>query len=433
MAEGITYLGDNKVTSTAELGGSITDVLVEPRWDDPGLPSDRAGDRFYVAGGDEVRVYDLQTRDLIATYSLAGAQSLALDSANHRVIVGTAGGLIATIDTAEELDPLRSANPPPVPNGTTPPTLAHLGVGINQLWVSSDGTAMVAGTSGSDVVAVDPATGTVGGQLHVDGLADFADGGSLNGLLVPPASVTDPAAEARTIAGLTGLDEAPIEARLRIIAGQTGDAQLIVLGSIPGTASQSIPTAISNGSLTGFAVEPLPDVAVAGQAGVTFVQPTVAQKTILVATSAPVTGVADVVGLGTPSIYAAETDKNVAQISIDDPSSGTLAEPSLLTTFAMPGEVSKVAFDASTKMVHILGRTPDGSAETVYVVVVTGAPSANATYADAQLPFTSVAWAMDATHDYPSTDREALLVASADGTIASIDIGGDPFAWRFPG
>ena len=95
----------------------------------------------------------------------------------------------------------------------------------------------------------------------------------------------------------------------------------------------------------------------------------------------------------------------------------------------MPGEVSKVAFDASTKMVHILGRTPDGSAETVYVVE----PHANATYADAQLPFSSVAWAMDATHDYPSTDREALLVASADGTIASIDIGGDPFAWRFPG
>ena len=429
MAEGITYLGDNKVTSTTQLGGSISDVLVEPRWDDPGLPSDRAGDRFYVAGGGEVRVYDLQTRDLIATYSLAGAQSLALDSANHRVIVGTASGLIATIDTAEELDPLRSANPPPAPEGTTPPTLANLGVGINELWVSSDGTAMVAGTSASDVVAVDPATGTVGGQLHVDGLADFADGGSLNGLLVPPASVTDPAAEATTIAGLTGLDEATIEARLRTIAGQTSDAKLIVLSAIPDSASQSIPTAISNGSLAGFAVEPLPDVAVAGQAGVTFVQPTVAQKAFLIATSAPVTGLADVVGIDTPKIYAAETDKNVAQISIDDASSGTLAVPSLLTTFAMPGEVSKVAFDASTKMVHILGRTPDGSAETVYVVE----PHANATYADAQLPFSSVAWAMDATHDYPSTDREALLVASADGTIASIDIGGDPFAWRFPG
>ena len=70
MAEGIAYLGDNKVTATAQLGGSVSAVLVEPRWDDPGLPSDRAGDRFYVAGGDQVRVYDLQTRDLIATYAV---------------------------------------------------------------------------------------------------------------------------------------------------------------------------------------------------------------------------------------------------------------------------------------------------------------------------------------------------------------------------
>ena len=50
MAEGITYLGDNKVTATAQLGGSISAVLVEPRWDDANLPNDRAGDRFYVAG-----------------------------------------------------------------------------------------------------------------------------------------------------------------------------------------------------------------------------------------------------------------------------------------------------------------------------------------------------------------------------------------------
>ena len=144
MAEGITYLGDNKVTATAQLGGSVSDVLVEPRWDDPGLPNDRAGDRFYVAGGDEVRVYDLQTRDLIATYHLAGAQALALDSTNHRVVRrARPSGVIATIDTAEELDPLRSAHPPSAPDGTTPPTLANLGVGdqraVGQLGRHGDG------------------------------------------------------------------------------------------------------------------------------------------------------------------------------------------------------------------------------------------------------------------------------------------------------
>ena len=433
MAEGIAYLGDNKVTATAQLGGSISAVLVEPRWDDPGLPGDRAGDRFYVAGGDQVRVYDLQTRDLVATYDVTGAQSLALDTTNHLVFVGTASGAIDTIDTGQELDPLRAANPPPQPSGTIPPTLANIGVGVNLLWVSDDGNALVAGTSGSDVVAIDPASGSTRGRLHVDGLADFADGGSQNGLVAPPSAVTDPAAEAKTIAGLTGLDETTLEATLRAIAQQPGDTPQVVLGSIPDSAATSIPTAISNGSLTGFVVQGLPDVAAAGTSGVTFIEQTTATKAALVPTSAPVTGLADV-NVGTPSIYVAESDKTVAQVAIDDPTSGSITAPSLETSLPMPGQVSKVVYDAATQMVQVLGRTPDGSAETVYVVdpqVNGGNPGA--TYADAQLPITSVAWALDANHDYPSTDREALLVASADGTIASVDVGGDPFAWRFPG
>jgi predicted membrane-bound dolichyl-phosphate-mannose-protein mannosyltransferase len=430
MAEGITYLGDNKVTATAQLGGSISAILVEPRWDDANLPNARAGDRFYVAGGDLVRVYDLATRDLIATYNVTGAQALALDSADHRIFIGTATGVIATIDTTEELDPLRTSSPPAAPNGTHPATLANLGVGITELWVSSDGSALVAGTAAADVVAVDPTNGTLGGKVHVDGLADFADGGSANGLVAAPSVISDPTAQAKTIAGITGLDATAIESRLRSIANESGETQAVVLGTIPAAASDAIGTAISGGQLTGFAIRPLPEVAAAGRAGVTFIAGTTGEKDQLIATDAAATGLADVVGIDTtPKLYVAQANEKVAQISIDDTSSGTITAPSLLSTFGMPGQVSRVAFDAATKMVHILGRTPDGSAETVYVVE----PHANATYADAQLPFTSVAWAMDATHDYPSSDREALLVASADGTIASIDVGGDPFAWRFPG
>jgi hypothetical protein len=429
MAEGIAYLGDNKVTATADLGGSIKAVLVEPRWDDPSLPNDRAGDRFYVAGGDMVRVYDLQTRDLIATYAVPGAQALALDRTNHEVVIGTASGEIARIDTSGELDQLRTSNPPPAPDGTAPVPLADLKVGIDELWVSDDGTALVAGTSNSDAVAVDPSTGTVNGTFHVAGLADFADGGAADGLVVAPSAITDPAAEARTIANLTGTSETTIEARLRTIAKGTGDAQQAVLGVIPSTAASSIPTAISNGSLANFAVVPLGEVAVAGTDGVTFLDQTTAEKAFAIPTDAPATGLTDVLGITTPMLYVATANKEIAVLSIDDPSSGTLSVPALSTTFQMPGDVSKLTFDVATKMIHVLGRTPDGSADTVYVVE----PHANATYADAQLPFTSVSWALDATHDYPSTDREALLVASANGTIATIDVGGDPFAWRFPG
>jgi hypothetical protein len=429
IAEGIAYLGDNKVTATAQLGGSISAVLVEPRWDDANLPNGRAGDRFFVAGGGEVRVYDLASRNLIATFNLPGAQALALDIADHRIFIGTATGVIATIDTTQELDPLRTSSPPAAPNGTVPATLANLGVGISQLWVSSDGTAMVAGTSASDVVAVDPTSGALGGRVHVDGLADFADGGSADGLVAAPSAISDPSAQAKTIAGITGLDVVPIESRLRSIANQAGEAQDVVLGTIPATTNDALGAAISGGRLTGFAIRPLPEVAAAGRAGVTFIAGTTGEKGQLIPTDAPATGLADVVGIDTPKLYVAQANRKVGMISIGDTSSATITAPTMLTTFAMPGQVRKVTFDAATKMVHVLGRTPDGTAETVYVVE----PHANATYADAQLPFASVAWAIDATHDYPSSDREAILVASADGTIASVDVGGDPFAWRFPG
>ena len=431
MAEGITYLGDNKVTSTVQLGGSVKAVLVEPRWDDANLANGRAGDRFYVAGGDQIRVYDLSSRALIATFNLPGAQALALDTADHRIFVGSASGVIATIDTTVELDPLRTANPPVAPSGAVPPTLANLGVAITNLWASSDGSALVAGTAGSDVVAVDPTGGALGGRVHVDGLADFADGGSADGLVAPPSAITDPTAEAKTLAVITGLDEPTLENRLRAIANQGGETPTAVLGAIAPAASDALGAAISSGKLTGFAVRPLPLVAVAGRAGVTFIAGSTGTKAELVATDAPATGLADVIGIDTPSakLYVAEADRKVAVLSISDGSAGAVTVPARLSTFAMPGQVSKVVFDATTKMVHVLGRTPDGSAETVYVIE----PHANATYADAVLPLTSVAWALDATHDYPSTDREAILVASADGGLASVDVGGNPFAWRFPG
>ncbi|MGH2513666.1 MAG: phospholipid carrier-dependent glycosyltransferase, partial [Candidatus Limnocylindrales bacterium] len=433
IAEGITYFGDNRVTATADLGGSISAVLVEPRWDDPSLPNDRAGDRFYVAGGDQVRVYDLASRVLIADYHLPGAQSLALDSAGHRVFIGTAAGVIATIDTAEELDPLRAANPPPAAAGTVPPTLVNLGVGIQQLWVSDDGSELVAGTSASNTVAINAGTGALGGTVHVDGLADLADGGAVDGLVAPASAISDPTAEANTIAGITGLQAAPIESRLRSIASASGSLEQAVLGSLPVETSvansNSIQAAIADGRLSGFSIAPLPEVAAAGSAGVTFIAATTGEKVQVVSLDAPATGLTDVTGIDSPMLYAAMTNHQIAVLTIGDSTAGTIVAPVESTTFTMPGAVSKLTFNATTKMIHVLGVRPDGSAETVYVVE----PHSNATYADAILPFNSVAWALDADHDYPSSDREALLVASANGEIASVDVGSDPFAWRFPG
>ena len=78
---------------------------------------------------------------------------------------------------------------------------------------------------------------------------------------------------------------------------------------------------------------------------------------------------------------------------------------------------------------HILGRTPDGSGSTVYVVE----PHANAVYADARLPFDPSAWAFDIDEGRPGGDRQQLLAFGADGSGATVEIGQHAFSWRMPG
>ena len=86
-------------------------------------------------------------------------------------------------------------------------------------------------------------------------------------------------------------------------------------------------------------------------------------------------------------------------------------------------------------MVHILGLAPGRRRRrgpwTVYVVE----PHGNAVFADARLPdgFVPGAWGADFNADYPSEDRQQLLLFAGDGASAAIDTGSHAFAWRFPG
>ena len=43
--------GDNKVVSTAQLEGPVTDAALETRWSPPSRPAERDGDRMYVVNG----------------------------------------------------------------------------------------------------------------------------------------------------------------------------------------------------------------------------------------------------------------------------------------------------------------------------------------------------------------------------------------------
>ena len=128
-------------------------------------------------------------------------------------------------------------------------------------------------------------------------------------------------------------------------------------------------------------------------------------------------------GLDQPTIYAAG-DSSLSWVAVP-PSGGT----TLGGTLQMPGPVRAVAWDESSNIIHVLGRTADGSSDTVYVVE----PHGNAVFADARLPFPTVAMALDTQPDRPAQDRQQLLALDAAGQLAVVDIGNHAYAWRIMG
>lgn len=122
-------------------------------------------------------------------------------------------------------------------------------------------------------------------------------------------------------------------------------------------------------------------------------------------------------------IYAA-TGAGLEYASLD--TSGSLGSS---TTVKMPGAVRTLAYSPSSKLIHVLGRTPDGSADTVYVLE----PHGNAVFADAPLPFGASALLVDASPDYPSDDPQNVLALNPSGDLAVIAAGGNATAWRLPG
>jgi Gpi18-like mannosyltransferase len=213
MALGLVAFGEDKVTGTSQLGVAVTAAEIERRRDD-GLDETRIeGDRLWIATGNEVRAYDLDTRALVGTLDLPGAVALAFDEASHLLYVGTRAGEIRIVDTAE-LDTSRRGPPVQITAReflTTDGTLDRLfltrdnqrllaimqpGTGtedkaatpidvfdaaaatelnrielpdVAQVTDSLDNRIFVAASNGVSVI--DPATGTVGNVLDVGGAA----------------------------------------------------------------------------------------------------------------------------------------------------------------------------------------------------------------------------------------------------------------------
>jgi 4-amino-4-deoxy-L-arabinose transferase-like glycosyltransferase len=419
IAGGLVAFGDDRVTATSALGVPVTDVAIEPAWDDPtaAATARQGGSRLYVATGSDVRVYDLQTRERLATFVLPGARAVAIDTTGHRLYVGTASGDILTLDTAVSAGDLRAGDTGAAAPVTLDP-LGSAGGAIDRLWLAGSGATLIAATPGDTLVSLDPTSGDRLASFSLPGRAEVADAGTVDALVAVPAAVTDPAAAAVELARILGGTAATYEQQLRSTA-----PQVTISTAIKDQRTQ-LDAAIAAGSLAGLSVAGVPRVAVADTAGVTFVDPQSGAVTGQIPLAGGATGLVKVDGLDAPMVYAA-TGSSLAAIRV--PTDGTA--PSVDLTVWMPAAISRVTFDASSQIVHALGRTPDGTGWTVYAVE----PRGNSVFADARLPFQPATWAADVNPDQPATDREQLLVFGGDGAAASVDIGQHAFAWRFPG
>jgi hypothetical protein len=178
MALGIVAWGEDRTAATSELDVEVQDAAVEPRWDEARSNGQIAGDRLWIATGDEVRAYDLATRALEASLPVPGAVAVAVDRVGHRVAIGTSDGAIQLVDTTL-LDAAR-------PTGTLAEvpanTFATLDAPVRLLHVAADGETVVAlldDPSGRDVVVVlDANARSETGRVELDRVAQVADAGT---------------------------------------------------------------------------------------------------------------------------------------------------------------------------------------------------------------------------------------------------------------
>jgi 4-amino-4-deoxy-L-arabinose transferase-like glycosyltransferase len=419
MAAGIVAFGDNQVTSQGNLGVPVRAAAIEGRWDDPSLPNDRAGDRVYIATGSEVRAYDLATREQVATIPAPGASSVTVDEALHRLYIGTDSGQIYQVDTSAELDRIRLGL---APSTTGPPLVfATLKAPVRQLLVTTGSTYVVAATADDKVTTFDANTGQELATEPQAGVVSLVQGASSQQVIAIPDAVTNKQALASVLAQLLGGSANDILAKLN------GTASQVIIGPAPtASARASFDQAYADGKLGGVSIQAVPSIGALDGGGLSLLVPSTMQLVQRVDIPGA-SGAVMATGLDAPRIYVAAGSKTmVVRLSNDSTAtSGAYIE----TQIPMPGEAQQVAYDPSTNFIHVLGRTPDGSSATVYVIETHG----NAVFADAKLPFDPAAFVADAQPDYPSQDRQDLLTFAADGSTASVDIGNNPFAWRFPG
>ncbi len=474
MAVGLVTFGDDRVTGTSNLGVPVRDAAIEPRWSDPGVSAGRQGDRLYVATGSDVLAYDLQTRGLVARIPVPGATAVAVDTFQHVIYAAGTDGVIWSVPGAT-LDALRSSGGGEAT--VQPARLPGPGAGgqVVRLVASTTGGSVLAVTANGAMVSLDTTTGAVLGRnsasaqagtgpvegvVALDPVTDVTvdlskpyDPAQLASLTTALGVASGPAVElpaavtkaeatvasasasvqryaslrARTAAqeqALATARQALASAQAQLAAAKASLRTVVVSGFLSATQQTAIQSSLQAlGSAAQLSSSPV--FAVSGGTSVRFLDTATLDPVASVTLPGPAGGMgfADTTDIGQPTLYVAEgRTLQTVQLPGDGP-------PVLGSAVPMPGAVTNVTWDAASDMIHALGTAPDGHTPTIYVVE----PHGNAVYANANLPFTPAAWALDQQPGNPGGDRQQLLNFSSAGEVAAVDVGSHAFAWRLPG
>ena len=430
MAGGLVLWGQDNVSAMSDLGVPVVAATVEPRRVDELAPGDRAGERLHVATGTEIRTYDLTSRALISTIAAPGAIALAIDGGGSQLVIGYEDGRLATIDLAV----LGEGG---VDLGLQPTPVLTLDHPIQHLFVSDDGAYVVAASS-DRATTIDLAEATATGSIELPDIVDLATGGSGSAIVANVDEVTDHASAAAALSDALKSSAAD-DYQAQLDAASPGTTIILDEPPASGDTRNALDAAIAIGKLPGISVGTVSRVAVATSDGVAFIDPERGTLITTIPLDGGAHGLASVTGLDSPRLYAtagtaADPKYDVIAVGGDPAKNGPTDQGLGLGLQPLPGPGTWVVYDEASQMVHIFGLAPGATAGgpwTVYVVE----PHGNAVFADARLPdgFVPTAWGADFNPDYPSDDRQQLLVFDGAGAQAAIDTGSHAFAWRLPG
>ncbi len=413
MAWGIRVAGGNELTGTADLDMTAKDAAIERRWAPEGDPDRRHGDRLYVAGGDQLGVYDLATRELVARIPLA-AEAVAVDEQAHQLYLADPAGRLSRIDTTW-LDALRDGAetaPSAIADAATAFSFGP-GAPVQQLLVTDN--SLVAVTLGS-ITTFERESGELLSERFAVGIEDVIELPWTERLILDTRQIDDREGTASVLAEALAQDADDIEEVL------SRDGYVTLAAWLEGETTETISGYIETGVLTGAEFESAPLLAVADTAGIDVLDAWGLDLLDHIPTDEPATSLAlanpdD----SEPTLYAT-AGESIETVRVSDDG---LAIPD---TVWMPGAVRDLAWNEPAELMHVLGDAPDGG-PTVYVVE----PKGRSVFIDVPLPFEPRDLLADTHAGRPDLDRTELLAVAGDGRVAGVEIGGNAFGWRIVG